>query len=302
MPHHFEECDVVDGIDFLSDPAGRGVALPILDRFKCSSSGGLKIVYSGGAVMRSDLEINDTSTTLGTIPSGTIISKTDVIERRVNSCGVVRYRVKFKDLEGYISGNIRGGSEEAIVELIDDEGKGEEEDQEEKASYPTPHDCSKKWIEDWRNAGGEEEQDTKEIVRNFEDFKELVDGVFVPGLSTSEFDHLLSKFVSVISNFTKSGDALECQFSDVSSALSFALGKYEDVADGGDSPSSAAINQAAAAVFVNIPSDVSLPSVKAVLTRVAVIRAMNRRARYAFPWLPVRPFQEVSLLSLFQQQ
>jgi HECT-domain (ubiquitin-transferase)/SPRY domain/UBA/TS-N domain len=296
LPHCFEECDVVDDIEFLSEPKGHGIPLPTLDRFRCMSSCGLKIVYSGGAVMRSDLEINDMSNTLGTIPSGTVIAQSDVIERRVNSCGVVRFLVKFKDLEGYISANIRGGSEESIVEEIPSEGP--ENDDERGTSFPTPLDCARKWIEEWRAAGNSENHDEAVMIDNFEEFEKLLGEASVPGLSKVEFDNLLSSAVSVISNFSQSGDALGCNFQDIASALSFALGKGDGALHHSSSQqANAAMNQAAAAVFAKLPSDATLlPSLASVLARVAVIRAVNRRARYALPWLPVRPYQEGSAI------
>ena len=61
----WDESEVVDGLPFISPAKGYGVELPMLDRFKCTSTGGLRIVYEGGAVVRSDLEIFDGSVNLG---------------------------------------------------------------------------------------------------------------------------------------------------------------------------------------------------------------------------------------------
>lgn len=151
----WDESEVVDGgLQIIGKARGLDINLPLLERFKCSSAGGLCVVYSGGAVVRSDLEIIDGSMNLGTIPHGTVIPKCDVLERRVNSCGVVRYRIKYEDIcsEGWISSKIRGGKEEAIVELLskaqthvperttedalettDDDGKSEEEYEEKES-------------------------------------------------------------------------------------------------------------------------------------------------------------------------
>ena len=41
---------------------------------------------------------------------------------------------------------------------------------------------------------------------------------------------------------------------------------------------------------INVP----LPPVKVLLVRIAMLRAFNRRAKYALPWLPLRPPQENS--------
>ena len=57
----------------------------------------------------------------------TVIARKDVLERRVNSCGVVRYRVRYEKLgEGWISSRIRDGKEEAIVnaDSLDGQSRG----------------------------------------------------------------------------------------------------------------------------------------------------------------------------------
>merc|ERR1711933_220087 len=93
----WDESEVVDGgIQLIGDGKSLGVPLPILERFKCTYSGGLKIVYVGGAVIRSDLEIFDGSANIGVVPHGTIIAKNEVFERRTNSAGVVRYRIRYQ--------------------------------------------------------------------------------------------------------------------------------------------------------------------------------------------------------------
>ena len=51
LPHYLHEFDVVDGIEFLSEPKGKNVKLPKLDRFRCCSEGGLKVIFSGGAII-----------------------------------------------------------------------------------------------------------------------------------------------------------------------------------------------------------------------------------------------------------
>merc|ERR1712157_420863 len=115
----WDESEVVDGgVQLIGEGKGFGIELPLLDRFRCTFSGGLKIVYVGGAVIRSDLEIFDGSANIGVVPHGTVIPRDEVLERRINSAGVVRYRVRFQAIEGWISSRIRGGKEEAIVEPV----------------------------------------------------------------------------------------------------------------------------------------------------------------------------------------
>jgi hypothetical protein len=88
----WDESEVVDdSLQLVGAGRGLGIALPLIDRFRCLSTGGLRIVYQGGAVVRSDLEIFDRSVSIGSIPVDTVIPQGDVLERRVNSCSIVRY-------------------------------------------------------------------------------------------------------------------------------------------------------------------------------------------------------------------
>jgi hypothetical protein len=73
---------VVDGLSFVSSGKRLDVPLPILNRFRCLSPGGLHIVYEGGAVLRSDIEVFDGSANLGTIPVSTTIPMADALVLR----------------------------------------------------------------------------------------------------------------------------------------------------------------------------------------------------------------------------
>ena len=97
-------------------------------------------MYSGGAIIRSDLEISDQSQNLGSIPCGTVISQENVCDRRVNSCGLLRYKVRHEEVEGYISAHIQGGSEEAIVMEVESSAS---------PMYPTTASCASVWHRAW---------------------------------------------------------------------------------------------------------------------------------------------------------
>ena len=58
----------------------------------------LLVVYNGVAVIRLDLQISDGSANISTIPQGTIIPNADVLECRINYCGVVRYWMKYEEV------------------------------------------------------------------------------------------------------------------------------------------------------------------------------------------------------------
>jgi hypothetical protein len=109
---------------------------------------------------------------LGSIPAGSILGKDSVMERRVNSCGVVRYRVRFRDLEGWISSNIRGGKEESIVIPVD--ASSEEENSTRKSCYPTPMHCASEWFEVFSKKSSDDASKAGTEVGTLESFEQLL--------------------------------------------------------------------------------------------------------------------------------
>jgi len=315
----WDESEVVDGgLTLIGEGLGLDVELPLLERFKCMAPGGLRIVYNGGAVVRSDLEIFDGSANIGTIPNGTVIPQKDVLERRVNSCGVVRYRVRYVSVgEGWISSRIRGGKEEAIVEPVwsescssdakADMGDSGTEEKNDCAPLTCAEDVACIWYEEYQVAQKKQrgcseaqlyspadhysEGESDFSVRDFKEYEELLKSGIIPGLSVIESDSLLVSTVNAIADFSPIGDAVDCPFVTVASAVSFAVKSHSmhhvDVVYG-----IPGANQAAAAQFSLL--NVKVPPTKALLVRIAMLRAFNRRARFALPWLSVRPAQEGS--------
>lgn len=291
----WDESEVVDGLPFVRPAKGLGVDLPKLNRFRCLSNGGLKIVYDGGAVLRSDLEIFDGSSNLGSIPFGAIIPQNDVLERRVNSCGIVRYKVKFGDLgEGWVSANIRGGKEEPIVEAIEDN------DVESPGNPPfrTPLDCAEVWYEKWKAKAAKTDDGNEEMkglsIQTLEVFEKLVSQSVITGLTETESDAILCQAMSVVSNFTESGNSVECPFRAVAASLSYVLASSSNDKTLRINGSDAGADQAVAFLFASFQTP--LPPLRALLARMAMLKAFNRRCRYALPWLSLRPCQEGSAM------
>jgi len=293
----WEENEVVDGLPFVLPGKGLGVTLPKLSRFTCLSPGGLRMIYDKGAVLRSDLEIFDGSNNLGTIPVKTIIPRKDVLDRRVNSCGVVRFRVRYEPLgEGWISARIRGGSEEPIIEAVEENPPDDVEDKI-LHSYGTPLECATAWHAEWQKTASKTESptlanNTTTATDDFEQFTRLLPQAVFPGLSVVESDSLLVSVINVISNYCDQGDAVECRLEQVASALSFA----HSINKGGSLSSSGATiaaNQAAATVFAEFDG---LPPLPALIARIALLRSLNRRVRLALPWMSIRPCQEGSAI------
>jgi len=292
----FDESEVVDGLSPINKPPkGMDIKLPLMDRFKCTSPGGLKIVYEGGAVVRSDLEIFDGSFNLGSISVNTIIPKSDVLERRVNSCGVVRYRVRHECLEGWISSRIRGGKEEPIVEPILEVEDGAEAGTTDDKSYATPGDCALEWYKDFTKVIREGEKATSDTgaIENIDAFENLAGEALIAGYSVGQSDAFLVHATGRICNFCSGGNPLEAPFDQVASAMAYGIASSEDKIVSGNIISSLQANQAAAASFESLRGR-KLPSLQAIMARIALLRALNRRARISLPWLSIRPCQESS--------
>jgi hypothetical protein len=294
----WDESEVVDGLVPINSRKGMDVELPLMDRFKCMSSGGLKIVFEGGAVVRSDLEIFDGSFNLGSIPLNTIIPKGDVIERRVNSCGVVRYRVRYESLEGWISNRIRGGKEEAIVSPVhlSDEERAKADKMPVK-SYPTPGESAFEWFQNYSKVTQDEDKPAYKAgkIEDIESFEKLATDGHIDGLSVAQSDSFLARTTGKICNFCAGGDPLEAPFEEVAFAMASGIALAEGVTITSPLRSSLQANQASSAAFESLGVR-KLPSLQAIMARVALIRALNRRARVALPWISVRPCQESSAM------
>ena len=289
LPHFFEECDVVEGFEFVAPHHPRRPILQKPDRFTWPFSCGLKVVYSGGAVIRSDLEINDSSRSLGTIPMGVIIPKEDILERRVNSCGVVRFKTRFEGKEGYISANIRGGQEEAIVEIEDKGGE-----QATLSSFTSPFDCARHWLSQRDSPQIQTRSAAIETleINDMKEFTTLVSECKVEGRAALELDEFLVKALGAFSD-SSSVDPLECDFAQVSGVLSTIFKHPKKlIVKANDQVAKDDLAQ----VLPSTEGWGKLPPLKTVLARLAVLRTINARAQFALPWLPIRPFQEGSSL------
>jgi len=292
----WDESEVVDGLELINDSKGKNVVLPSMNRFRCTSSGGFKVVYEGGAVIRSDLEIFEGSLNLGSIPIGTVIPKLNVLERRVNACGVVRYRVRFEELEGWISSRIRGGEEESIVVPIH-LPKEEETEEEPEKYYVTSGECALEWLKNYTKAIGiQEDKASSDFVIDSIDFFESMaaEGV-IDGHSEVLSDAFLARTVGTICDFCEGGNPLDAPFDQVASAIGYAIASFEGTTIEGSILSSLQANQAASAAFESLGVR-KLPCLRAIMARIAMLRAFNRRARIALPWLSVRPCQEGSAI------
>jgi hypothetical protein len=93
----------------------------ILPRVPPYHGGLLYLSHSGGAVMRTGIEIDSSDMICTTPPFITVYAT----ERRVNSSNIARYKVFYDGKYGWISERMRGGSEEMMLSRIKSATEGE---------------------------------------------------------------------------------------------------------------------------------------------------------------------------------
>ena len=298
----WDESEVVgDSLRLVTNIKAEGIDLPLLEKFKFDEKDSLKVVYAGGAVVRSDLEIFEGSETIGSIPEGTVIPGKDVLERRMNSCGVIRLLVKCEAIgQGWISSRIRGGNEEAIVEYIVDDVRSQDGVNDKR--YHFPIDSANAWLVDYKTQVESFQDDSWKDVWSFtgmEDFCNCLNQGIISGLAPLESDSLLTLFMSSISDLSPSGEPLGSTF-EVTASLLFYSAKSLNLLHQDDvhlrfyNDFYSKSFEVAARIFSNVKT--SLPPLKCLLARIAMIRALNRRMRYALPWLSGQPPQEHSAI------
>eukprot|EP00804_Cyclotella_cryptica_P018743 CCRYP_007226-RB/>CCRYP_007226-RB protein AED:0.02 eAED:0.02 QI:214/0.83/0.84/1/1/1/13/1126/5186 len=295
----WDESEAVEGGLQLKEGGRKlSVELPKIERFKPSMSG-LKIVYVGGAVVRSDLEIFDGSANIGTIPHGTTIPESHVIERRLNSCGVVRFLIDYEPIgRGWISSRIRGGKEESIVEILP--LSNEEPD---RPHYITPEDSAKQWYTAYLDAIESEphwpvlskkKQFAESLnIETIDDFGKLMEAGYISGMNQLESDSFISSFYGKISDVLPHSDEVDCPFIDCAILLASAVGPATEETEFLRHSVDAVAHEIASESLSQAISG-ELPPIKAIMARISMLRALNRRSRFALPWLSLRPAQEGS--------
>ena len=295
----WDESEVVDtSLLPIGATKADGIELPLINNFKCCAKGGLKIVYKDGAVMRSDLEIFEGSENIGTIPENTIIPQKDVLERRMNSCGVVRLLVHYQPVgSGWISSRIRGGHEDIIIQYVHDDSDGEINIKSKRIRAST--ESANVWFERFKEINDSMDNVLQDrwTYTDYDEFKNCFSEGIIANCTPLQSDSLLSSFISSVADNSPNGDALEASYELVASAL-FTSIKSHGILNEYDLSGNFDINiatksfQVAASTFADIRTE--LPPMKCLLARIAMLRAFNRRAMYALPWLTSRPPQESS--------
>jgi hypothetical protein len=295
-PWYWDESEVVTGgLSLIGDGKGMGIELPLLNRFCCSASGGLRVIYSGGAVVRSDLEIFDGSSSIGVIAQGTVITKENVLERRVNSCGVIRYRIKHEPIgEGWISSRIRGGKEELIVQSVEQANlpsKLPEVEVEPSALSPPvqiqyffPEDAALCWLKTYELVTKVNCDDLEHDIyhiKDIEEFEWLLQRGTIHNFTAFDSDSRLASAVSMVSDQLAVTGAMDAGLLDIASSVGHAVSIHSDGFHGSRNPAAdlyeqQAPIQAATSAFSDLTAAHEMPPIKAILARVAMLRALNR--------------------------
>jgi hypothetical protein len=291
----WNESEVVsDSLSPLGTLRAGDIKLPTPQRFQCMATGGIRIIYSGGAVMRTDIEIFDGSATLGVIPFGTTIPKIDVSECRFNSSGVLRYRVKYSPIgEGWISERIRGGKEELILESIHTPSDCTTTADDVNIS---PEACAHIWFQSYKDFSENADFKTSQFnVSNIREFEDLLYEGLLSNMSPCESDSHLSAVLSAIA------EKSDCQVFNISlkkvaSVVEEACTVEGEIRDVKLSPSSSESLPSRLLFNMFEKAGWNIPSSHAIIARMSLIRVLNRRAVYALPLVSLPCPQENSSL------
>jgi hypothetical protein len=213
---------------------------------------------------------------------------------------VVRYLIKHESIQGWISSRIRGGKEEPIVEILprtNDEGEAVPFSHQ----HTTPEDSALQWYKGYISAvardGGSISKRNEFVesfhVKNVDEFCDLLNAGHISGMNQLESDSFISRTYGKISDVLPHSDEVDCPFIDCAIVLAGAAGKHTAETDELRHSVDAIAHEVASESLMHLSRD-RIPPVKALLARISMLRALNRRCRSALPWLSFRPAQEGS--------
>ena len=165
--------------------------------------------------------------------------------------------------------------------------------------YVTPEDSAREWYANYTQVV-KTSKDTSERdsfsesmnIESFQEFGDLLKSGIISGMTELNSDSL------VAATYEKITDALPhclgrgCSFVDCAIVLSASQpNKQEQTKNIRHSIDPMVFEVASESLL-----DTKLPSTKALMARISMLRALNRRARFALPWLPMRSAQEASAI------
>ncbi|GMH85202.1 hypothetical protein TrST_g10915 [Triparma strigata] len=293
----FYAADCIEGgFEVLSrfDEGLEEVNLPLCREF---TGGKAKVVYVGGAVVRTDVEIDlDESVNIGCLDQGEEL--VEYLERRVNSCNIMRYKVKVlvkKEVVGDGDGDGEGEGEGEGDG--DDEGEGEGEGKGETEGGGEQEQEKQEEEEVWgwcsgRIRGGEDElifdevgnregETSREIAeRVARDLKSVLGGVEADGAEEEVGRNIFEKEIKD-GNFGKSVRLLNSLMAS-SGQESVGYGDVRRALEGGDVKFE---------VFGEEEIDISKE-----LVRCSIILTVNKVIGRSLPLLGLRGVQENTAL------
>ena len=217
----------------------------------------------------------------------------------------MRYLIDDESIgRGWISSQIRGGNEELIVEMLPCINDDSVECQRQ---FLTPEDSAKEWYKNYVRAVETTEnidcpQERNAFLESFhvddiQEFSELLASGIINGLTELESDSLITVTYEKIADNLLHSDVVNCSFIDC--ALVFMKTNVACMHKGVDKEGlsreiDASVQEVASESLIHVID--KLPSTKALMARISMLRALNRRARFCLPWLPLRPAQEGSAI------
>lgn len=168
-------------------------------------------------------------------------------------------------------------------------------------SYVCPYECATVWMVEYSNFLASEKHakprcNISWTVHTLEEFDSAVNTGLLSGVTPLESDSFLAQLLSSIADCTSEGSALDCSYDVFCNSLFNALKNHDRLNETDSNAecmlSDSSFHLAPAIRIANFPSP--FPPMKAILARVAMLRALNRRSRYAIPVYSLRPPQEDS--------
>ena len=144
----------------------------------------------------------------------------------------------------------------------------------EEKGYIHPKESVRVWYREYQNSPSFNlETNDKWAVKNFQEFRSLLSNGIFAGMSPKTSDALLATALNKIADFTPEGNPLKCSFIDILSPILFAAHSICSQSSNITNlsyTSNPGVNQAAAEAFSKFGP--TLPPVKAILARVAMVR------------------------------
>lgn len=211
----------------------------------------------------------------------------------------MRYLIDHEPIgRGWISSRIRGGKEEPIVEMLP---WSDNDSSSSQHQYDTPEESAREWYTEYTKVAESSSSplERSELSRamdigSVEEFGELLASGTVRGKRELASDSLIATAYGRIADALPHSSGGGCSFLDCAMVLCAAQPREQEKVKGITNSIDAMVYEVATETLVHVVD--KLPPTKALMARISMLRALNRRARFGLPWLPMKSAQEGSAI------